>query len=172
MNEELEKDYSTINPIIAFLGVILFLPFSIAMIMGVFSELVKTKSVFEWIYYIIFIYFVGIIPLQISFLLLKLIFTSKGKTIIIKDPPKFFYFLKYYLLLLPVFIGVMVFSLFFLTSFVRQFFKEGLPSSPWALFILTTLTISLWKIVQFSYKWIVGLTKIFISFIRNKRIRR
>lgn len=156
------------SPFIAFLGILLLMPLGIGFSMLSLSELLKTTSFLERLYWIIFIYILGLIPLQAIFSLSRLIFTSRGKRIIFKDSPKFSYFLKYYILLLPVFIAFIVVSLTFLTSFFRQVIKEGLPNSTWGLFILTALTIALWKLFQFSLKWLLGFTGILIDKIKNK----
>ena len=168
INNKPKEDSSSMGPFIAFLGILLFIPFGIGFSMLSFSELLRAPSFFEMLYWAIFIYVLGLIPLQVSFLLIKLIFASRGKRIIFKDSPKFSYFLKYYILLLPVFLVFITISLFFLTSFLNQFIKEGLPNSSWALFVLTALLISLWKLVQFSLQWLLGLTKIIIDRSRNK----
>ena len=166
---EENNNCSSINPFIAFLGVLLILPLGASVVIAGILEIFKTGIVLEKIYWVIFIYILGIIPLEASFLLLKLIFTSKGKRIIFKDSPKFSYFVKYYLSLLPVFIIFMLVSSLFIFSLLRDFItgevKNNLTSQIWLLLSI----IIFWKMFKFGFMATVSFTKMFIKKLQENK---
>lgn len=115
---------SKINRWTAWLAVILLLSLGAACTLAIIGELTKVKSIFEAVYWLGILYTVGIFPILGSLLLLKNIFISKGKVIVLKDSPKLYYFL-----VVPVFLVLLLFVLFFLITLVRQFMREGWPNS-------------------------------------------
>ncbi len=166
---EENNNYSSISPFIAFIGVLLILPlgafFGIA---GVF-ELIKTNIIIEKIYYAILIYILGIIPLEASISLLRLIFISKGKRIILKDCPRFSYFVKYYFSLLPVFIIFMVLSSLFIVSFLRDFIRGNIQNNFRNQIWFSLLIILFWNLFKFGFISVVTFTKMFIKKLRENK---
>jgi len=166
---EENNNRSSINPFIAFLGVLLMLPLGASFAIQGMLELFRTGIVIEKLISIIIIYILGIIPLEASFLLLKLIFINKGKRIIFKDSPKFSYFVRYYLSLLPVFIIFMLFSSLFIFSLLRDFVRGNVQNDLTSQIWLFLFIIIFWKIFTFGFLAMANFTKIFIKKLRENK---